>query len=59
MYLQVKKDTKYLNEKSINQSPVRMPRLNGGGGEKMFFHNKRLGTRVGDRLGKGKYFPHL
>ena len=34
-----------------------MLRLNGGGGEKMFFHNKRLGTRVGDRLGKGKYFP--
>ena len=60
MYLQVKKDTKYFNEKSINQSPVRMPRLNGGGGGKnVFSPNKRLGTRVGDRLGKGKYFPHL
>ena len=57
MYLQVKKDTKYFNEKSINQLPVRMPRLKGGGGEKCFSPNQILGTRVGDRLGKGKYFP--
>ena len=37
-----------------------MPRLNGVGGEKCFFFpNKDLGTRVGDLLGTGKYFPCL
>ena len=35
-----------------------MPRLNGGGGGKRFFPPaKDIGTREGDRLDKGKYFP--
>ena len=36
-----------------------MPRLNrGGGGKKGFPPTKDIGTRVGDRSGKGKYiFP--
>ena len=44
-----KKDTKYLIRKSINQSPVRMPRLNGGRGRKRVFPpTKDKGKRVGD-----------
>ena len=42
-----KKDRKYLIKKSINQLPIRMPRLNGGG-EVFFSANKNIGTRVGD-----------
>ena len=44
-----KKDTKYLI-KSINQSPVRMPRLNGGRGRYMY----KSGRLV---IGTGRYFP--
>ena len=48
MYVQVKKDTKYFNEKLINQLPVRMPRLNmgGGGGGKGFFPQQKIKVQV-------------
>ena len=62
MYLQVKKDTKYFNEKSINQSPVRMYDWMGEGGGECFLpqQKNRYSTGVEDSLGKGKYFPkHL
>ena len=45
-----KKDTKYLIGKSINQSPKRLPRLNGGsrGRKRVFPPTKDKGKRVGD-----------
>ena len=37
-----KKYKKYSNKNSINQSPVQMPRLNGGGGIKGFFPQQKI-----------------
>ena len=62
MYLQVKKDTKYLTKQSINQSiactNAEIERGTGGG-EKFFPLTKYIGTRGEDPVGKGKYFPSV
>ena len=60
MYLQVKKDTKYLTRK-INQliACTNAEIERGRGGKRFFPPTKEIGTREGDRSGKGKYFPAL
>ena len=59
MYLQVKKDTKYLTRK-INQliACTNAEIERGRGGKRFFPPTKEIGTREGDRSGKGKYFPY-
>ena len=59
MYLQVKKDTKYLTRK-INQliACTNAEIERGRGGKRFFPPTKEIGTREGDRSGKGKYFPN-
>ena len=45
-------------KKSINQSACMNAEIERGrGGKSVFSPNKDLGTRVGDQLGTGKYFP--
>ena len=58
MYLQVKKDTKYLTRK-INQliACTNAEIERGRGGKRFFPPTKEIGTREADRSGKGKYFP--
>ena len=59
MYLQVKKDTKYLTRK-INQliACTNAEIERGRGGKRFFPPTNEIGTREGDRSGKGKYFPN-
>ena len=59
MYLQVKKDTKYLTRK-INQliACTNAEIERGRGGKRFFPPTKEIGTREGDRSGEGKYFPY-
>ena len=60
VYLQVKKDTKYLTRK-INQliACTNAEIERGRGGKRFFPPTKEIGTREGDRSGKGKYFPQI
>ena len=44
------------NQKSINQSACTNAKIEmGRGGKSVFSPNKDIGTRVGDKLGTGKY----
>ena len=48
VYHQAKRYLKYSNKNSINQSPIQMPRLKGGGGKRVFPPTKDTRTRVGE-----------